>query len=120
MAALINKRIRAGSLVEVVVALVIIMTVFALSLMIYIKIMGASFSGRKLWANSKLKEVANQVKKEHRFKDDTINEDELIIDITVKPYPQSSDLILLELEAKDLNGIRLNEYKEIVLKDENQ
>lgn len=111
-------RIKAGSIVEVVVALVIIMTVFALSLMIYIKIIGSSYSSRKLWVNSKLKEVANQIKEEHIFKDDIINEDELTINVTIKPYAQSSDLILLELEAKDLNGMKLYDYKEIVLKDE--
>lgn len=118
MAALINRKVGAGSIIEVVVALVIIMTVFALSLMIYIKIMGSSYSNRKLWAGNKLKEVANQVKKEKVFKDDIITEEELIIEVTVKSYPQSSDLVLLELEAKDLNGVKLNEYKEIVLKDE--
>src|SRR5688572_7097098 len=98
MALLSAKRIPGATLIEVIVALVIIMIIFGIAMMIYINVLNSSTSAGVANANLLLKEISEETIVTKRYFDEQINNNELIIVKSVKKYNNLEGLIHLHLE----------------------
>ncbi|WP_345954243.1 hypothetical protein [Mucilaginibacter sp. PAMB04168] len=113
MAKLGLKKLPASSILEVVVALVVILLVLSLSLTIYSNVMRQSLSARKLQAQFRLQEALVQLKHDRSL--DLPVQDGLVIEKTLAPYENNSRLTLVYLKAYDDTHRLLAETRQIII-----
>lgn len=114
--------IKSSSLLEVVVALLLISIVLVLSMNIFTNIMQSGYSNRKIEASIKIKELSFSTKKNQLFINEEFNEEEYKIVKKVEFYKQNQELIHINWTAQSSGGEILLETNEIIVtpgKDEN-
>lgn len=116
MARVIN--LKASSLVEVIIAMVVITLVFGLTLVIYLNVVRSSSLFPKLKASSLLDQVALQTKTEKRFFEETLETGGYHIHKQVSIYRGNERLLLIRLQATDPEGTVLAERNELIPADE--
>ena len=94
-----NIRIPASSIIEVTVGMVIIGIVFAIALMIYTQLSGSSKNLQQLKYSGKMKSIARETVLQGSWIDETITDEQVIIQKEVIPYGNTKGLFLLQLEA---------------------
>ena len=113
-------RLKASTLVEIIVAMVIISTVFVLSLAVFVNISKNSNNGLKLKAALISEEVMVSTRQNKLYIDEEIDIDHLDIIKRVSTYKSYKDLVLVSIEIKDKRGKSLLIKKEImILNDKN-
>ncbi len=117
MAGLIKMhgRIEASSLVETVVAMIIILSVFGISMMVYMNVVKTGINLSNLNASLQLNELAEKTKKEKLYVDQTIESKGFSIQKKITKYNHDENLLLLEITAKDNGDKILASRKEIIL-----
>jgi len=119
MAELTGGKIKAATLIEVLVAMVILLVVFAIAMMVF-KNINTSYSPKHdLLAYLKLEETVQQTKDDLSFIDEEFETENMRIIKKVYDYTQGENLFVLEIVVMDKTGRILNERKEILRKDEN-
>lgn len=109
---IMNARIKATTLVEVVIALLIIMVVFGASTTLFVKIMNANPAKSDYW-QQELQLLATEIKTEASCSNaEYPQEDGTTIYQYCEPYQPDSPLLLLKLEAVHNNQIMAS-YEEI-------
>ena len=112
-------RCKGSTLIESIVATVIIMFCFSAVTTIYVNVFGANDHTRKFNGQLILKNTALKVKAERDFLDRTFKVEELTVEKTVSKYGESTDadgqLWLLKLKLFDANKKLLSEYKELII-----
>lgn len=101
MALVTMTKVKAATLIEVIVAMVMIMTVFGISMMIYLQVLHASISERQVRIGLILKKIGEDTISSKRFFDETIEEDEFSIHKSIATYDNRENLIHLHLEIVD-------------------
>ena len=113
-------KLKASTLVEVIVAMVIISTVFLLSLGVFLNISKHSNNGLKLKAALVSEEIMVSTRQGKLFLDENIPLDNLDIIKQVSSYKSYKDLVLVSIEVKDKRGKSLLVKREImILNDKN-
>lgn len=111
----LHKKLKASTIIEVVVALVIMMIVFGIATMTYVRLMHSDNSP-KLKLNQQLATLASEAV--NRGTPLTNTSYTLEYDITVNqqilPYEHNTQLVILELEALDRNEQQLSIYRKLV------
>ena len=97
--ALLNKKLRASSLVEVTVGMVLISLVIGFALMIYTNVSQSAPHLSKLRCQLTLQRIAQQTVSEQTFFSETQADEAVTIHKTVRPYPEADGAWLIELEA---------------------
>ena len=120
MGQLISRKIRASSLLEVLIAMVIIMIVFSLAIGIYAKVTASGFSLSDKQIEQEMQRIVAESKKTGDWRDDTFTSGDITYRKAVGRYKDYSDLYLLEVEALKA-GKSVGRVREIVKKtaDEN-
>ncbi len=108
-------KLKAYTLFESVVAMLIIVTVFAIATSSIVNISDADDSYKKVNALFMLEKMATEMKKEKNF----IDGEEIIEGIhytrKAEKHPEAENLIILDLQAKTESGELLFEHQEMVL-----
>ena len=110
-----QHKLSAATMLEVVTEMVIIMIIFAVSMVMFVRITGAGITLEKTNASLLLNKSAFETKQEQSFSDDESKIGELIIKKTIEPYGANPALILLKLEAKTNDGKLIATRKELIL-----
>jgi Tfp pilus assembly protein PilV len=116
--ALLNKKTKASSLVEVIIAMVIIAITFSLGIMIYINVIYSSYNEQKNTAYNLLELYAAQTKQQKSYVDQYEEIDGFIIEKKISNYNNDQYLILMELNAYNVEKKHLINRKEIVFLSE--
>jgi Tfp pilus assembly protein PilV len=111
-----HRKVRAASLIEVVVAMVLMMTIFGVSMVIYVNISGAGFSEQSWKSTLLINEVATRTLKEKSFFDEVVEKDNITIYKKITPYRQMAQVVLLEIEAINQENRKLAHRKQLVRK----
>ncbi|HEY8402745.1 MAG TPA: hypothetical protein VIK89_15860 [Cytophagaceae bacterium] len=111
-------KFNASTLLEVVVAMVLIMVVFGIGLMSYMNIMKSSYNFQKLRASQETERIATATKKEKTFVDQAYETETVSYYKSIKKYEGQSNLILLEVEAVDRSNQQLALRRELILLDD--
>lgn len=114
MAKIRSYRLPASSLLEVMVALVVIFTVFGLATSLYVKITMSSYHLAQAKAMAELGKIAADTKLNQTFIDETFPLGSFTVQKTVKEYAAQPNLLEIRFEAKDVNNKVLGEKKQIV------
>ena len=115
-----TNRIKASSLFETIVALMVIVLVFGIAMTMYVNILRTSTSLAELKASQKLEELSKETKMNKSYFDEHSDDQLTKIDKRVSKYQGKEGLLLLELEAFDMSDKRLAERKEIILDESSE
>jgi Tfp pilus assembly protein PilV len=117
MAGLIQKKVNASTLIEVLVSMVIIMGVFAVAMGIYIKIMSSGFSLTHKQVQQQMQNIMQQSRENKDFSEGSVKLEDIEYHKKVRTFQSYTDLYLIEVEALQ-NGKILGTLKQVVRKDE--
>ncbi|WP_428330289.1 type II secretion system protein [Mucilaginibacter sp.] len=108
----LNYRLRASTLPEVLVAMVIILVVFGIAMTIFTNVMRLSLSAKKLRAAALLEKALRQSGDD--TEDSTFSMEEFRVTRETKPYPRDPTLIDIYMTAYDPNGQKTAEIHQIL------
>lgn len=91
--------LEASTLVEVIVAMVVIMVVFVLALGIYTGVVRSSPSFRQQEFRVKTENVLEQSIMERNWEDEVLQSDSVELQKTVEAYEQDTSLLLIKVKA---------------------
>lgn len=111
----LKSTVRASSLLEVVISMVIIVAVFGIAMMIYTNVLRSSLSSQKLKAEALLKEAAFTAEHNAVNTAQTFTAEDFRIEQEIKPYRGNTALIELHLTAYDQNQQKIAELQEVLL-----
>lgn len=115
MAALrLDKKIKASSLLEVIISMILILLVFGIAMMIITNVTRLSLSGKKLRAEALVKKNMLLVQQSQQPDDQTIQEDDMRIEIKVKAAPEYPDLNQIDITAYDANQEKVAELHQLL------
>jgi len=111
-------RVSASSLLEVIVAMVIIVVVFGLAMMIAANVSRGSLSVEKLHAQAVLKNVLAEEEGRRDFVSRTISIDSVAVEQEVKPY--DAGLVEIHLTAYDNSNKKMAELRKVVISNDEE
>jgi Tfp pilus assembly protein PilE len=103
------------TLMEAIIAIVIIMVCFGLSTMIYINIIRSDARLERSKAFMETKRSAIQTNMDKRYFDEEMMIDSLRIKRTIEAYQNDPELKILIIEAFNGKGKKMSSYKQIVI-----
>ena len=115
----LNTKIQAFTILESMVAIVIVMIVFALSSVVIINISSSGITKEKQHAYTLVQQLRAETLHQNRFIDETIELDNLRLEKTLLEYHVSNELKVLQIIAFK-NDKKLFESKELVLTKVNE
>ena len=110
----LKKKIKASSLVETMIAMVLIIIAFGAGNMIYNQILRTEYLEVKAIANARLHTLLEIAKGETSLKEERIEIEGMIIEKIVEQSPWAADTYLLHLQAYDGRERLICELKEII------
>jgi hypothetical protein len=110
----IVRKVKASSLIEVIVALIIITLIFSFAMTIYLNVQRANFNSLKLTCQMRMSEVFSVSVKTNSYQNREVSYDELVVHQEVRPHSQSANLLIVTLEGRDPNGKIIAEQKHLV------
>jgi hypothetical protein len=118
MAKLNHCKIKASSLIEVVVAMVIMVITFGVGMMIYHNILRSGINLQKVKAEHLLYKVTEKTIESKSFFDEDFIEGALLVRKKVGSYQNNASLLLLELQVFTKEEKLLAESNVLILADE--
>ncbi|MCR6641070.1 MAG: hypothetical protein NVV82_19280 [Sporocytophaga sp.] len=118
MAELIQQKIKASSLIEVVVAMVVMVITFGVGMMIYHNILRSGINLQNVKAEMLLSKISEETIRSRSYFDEDINEGELIVRKKVGKYQNNALLLLLEIQVYSKEEKLLAESNNLILADE--
>ena len=110
-------KLKASTLLEVVVSLVIISTVMSIALMTYVNVIESDDLTRKTEANLFINKLSNDIKSEQQFVDEIITVNEITYQTSFVEFDKTKGLVLMEIVATNNQEKELAKHKEIFLDD---
>lgn len=110
-------KINASTLIEVIVAMVVLSISFSIGLMIYFNILSGSGSFRAFETNLILKQIATETITNKSYIDEDITNNNLTIHKSLTPYKTSKKVYILELSAVDNDNKEQGNYKQLILSE---
>ncbi|MDF2432860.1 MAG: hypothetical protein JWP44_2491 [Mucilaginibacter sp.] len=107
-------KIKASTILEVIVSMVIIVIVFGIAMMIYTNVLRLSLSAKKLRAQDLLQETMFTVEHSAANTIKTFDVDDFRIEQEVKPYLQNSSLTDIHLTVYDQNQQKIAELEKVI------
>ncbi len=111
-----KHRCASFTLIEAVVAIIIVLACFWLSGMIYVNLLRSDARAERLRAFVITKSIVVETNKQHSFFDEGIEIDSLLsVKKTVEPYQGDTELKILTLEAFNKTSQKLVSCKQIII-----
>ncbi len=111
----INKKLKASTLLEALVAMVIVMLALGVFTTIYLNVLRSGDYHRKTEAGLLLEKIAMETKQSKTFIDTEFNLEEFVIIKKIITYEGAENLSLLSLKAFDKKEKLLVERNELLL-----
>lgn len=111
----LNARVKASTLLEVIVAMVIILIVFTLAIGIYNNVLSSGNSARKTQMNALMAHLMIKSINEQNWNDQEILQDRITFRKTVLPYEKYTDLVLITITAFE-HDRQIGQSRQIVKK----
>ncbi len=114
-----KRKIKASSLLETIVAMVILVAVFTIAIMIFVNVTATGFNFQKIHANNLLKNLSRQTVKEMKLYDENLEVNNILVVKKVSKYQEQKGLFVLELSAFNKDSIKLAQRRELIFQNEN-
>lgn len=109
MAKLINKKLAASTLIEVLIAMVIIMVIFSIAIQVFSNVLNTGVSYKKLQVQNQLQLLSEQVRQKGYVEEESLKIDSVNYQLSTEPSDVAG-ITKLEIKAK-LNGTNLGSIK---------
>lgn len=110
-----KKQLKAGTILESVIAIVIISVVFSISMMVVEMVSNSYRVALDYRVHLSLIEIANTTKMTQHFSDRSIDGMDFRIEQSLLPYSDYEGVYILSLKAYDVKDKLLMEHKELVI-----
>lgn len=110
-----KTEVKASTILEVVIAMVLIVIVFSIAMMIFANVTSSSLSVKKMRAQAILQEALLNAEKSTDPTSQSLNVEDFRIEQEVKPYNQMSQLYDIHLTAYDGNQQKITELEKVIL-----
>ncbi len=111
----LNSKIKGSTIVEVVISMVVIVTVFGIAMMILSNVLRFSLSAKKLRAQAILWEVMLKTEQTKDNTAQTFTIDDFRVEQEAKTYNDNANLIEIHLVAYDRNQQKVSELQKIIV-----
>lgn len=111
----INTQVKASTILEVVIAMVLIVVVFSIAMMIFANVTSSSLSVKKIRAQAILHETLLNAEKTGNTVSQSLIVEDFRIEEEIKPYNQMSQLYDIHLAAYDGNQQKITELEKVIL-----
>lgn len=112
---ILKIKARASSFVEVLIAMVVILVVFAIAMMIYSNVLRLSLSIKKLKAQAILHDIILQDEKSGGVSARNVLVDEYNVEVKSSIVQGSNGLLLVHLTAYDRNQAKITDLQKIII-----
>jgi len=116
----ISTKVKASTVIEVVVSIVTIITVFGIAMMIYANVTRMSLSGQKIKAQAVLSQVMKNIHEADLGSSQQSLIGDLTIEKSVKPYAENNKLLEVNLKAYDKNHTLIVELHQLIIPNEDK
>jgi len=113
----LKYRAKASSLLEVIIAMVVIVLVFGIAMMIFSNVVRLSLSAKKIKATAILQETLLKAEHSAEKTNQVFSLDEFKIVQDTKPYSIDTGLTTIHLTAYDPNNQLIDELQKVVRKN---
>lgn len=107
------RRVPGSTIVETIVALVVILVIFGIATTVFVQVSLHSFSVRKQQAAALLNEYAVSTGEQHSFINEEVTKDGLLLKKEVSGYPGNDQVTVITFEVKDHNNEILGTQKRL-------
>lgn len=115
MARLKTHKVKGSTLIETLIAVVIILTCFSIAMMFFMKLNQSSFTKQHLKAEQLVKQQLYNSLKTENYIDDNFTEEDFTISQTIEPYKNYPNLFILKVEALNKNNKTLASRKQVII-----
>jgi Tfp pilus assembly protein PilE len=112
---IVVNKLQASTILEVVIAMVIIMVVFGIAMMIFSNVMLESLSVKKIHAEAMLNETMLQDEHTGGLTNQTFTIGNFRVDQEIKGYNDDKNLLEIDLTVYDANQQKITELKKIII-----
>jgi Tfp pilus assembly protein PilE len=113
---LIKTKVTASTILEVIIAMVIIILVFGIAMMIYTNVLRVSLSVKKIQAQAVLKETLFNAEKTNNYTSQSIIIRDFRVEEEVKSFGDDTTLKEIHLRAFDSNQQQITELQKVILR----
>ncbi|WP_121200108.1 hypothetical protein [Mucilaginibacter gracilis] len=107
-------RVRASSILEVIISMVVIVIVFSIAMAIFANVQRLSLSAKKIRAEAVLKEELIKIAEAPQLSKQSSTVDGLSIEEETTSYNNNDNLFQVNLTAYDANKEKVAELKEVI------
>jgi len=111
----ISKKVRASTIMEVLIAMTLIIVVFGIAMMIFTNVLNSSLSVKKIRAQAILQQTMLNVEASRNEVSQSVSADDFRIEQEIKPYNGNAALIDVRLTAFDNNQQKVAELEKVIL-----
>ncbi|HWZ23308.1 MAG TPA: hypothetical protein VNW06_11675 [Cytophagaceae bacterium] len=109
------RKLKASSLIEITVAMVIITFIFTMAFSIYVRVIASDLSISEFKMVKKLDQLSWESKRDKRFISEDIIENNYTIEKKITTDSSNSKLLLMELTAYDQDQKIVAQKKELII-----
>ena len=114
MGKLITDKVKAATLVETIVALVIILVITGITVTVFVRVTATGFSMKQMRAASLLNRYSMETKKQKSYFDEEFREGDFLVKKQVLENSYSEDIVWIKLSVYD-PGNQLIKYQNVYL-----
>lgn len=121
LAAVVKWKLGASSIIETIVAVLILLLSFAAGMVMYNNVVQSTYSGLKLRAQLQQSLVADSLVCAGELQDGKVERQNIRFEVTYKAHDTYPALLVMRLQGYDLSGNKLSEVVRIIRRpDETQ
>jgi hypothetical protein len=113
-----SLKVKASTLIEVVVAMVIMFITFGLGMMIYHNVLKSGINLQNIKADHLSSQIVEETIKARSYFDEEMELQDLLVKKRIGPYQNNSSLLLLEIQVFSKDAKLLAETSQLILADE--
>ncbi len=113
--ALLHIKVRASSLLEVIVAMVIIMIVFGMAMMIFTHVTQSSLSVKKMKAQAIINNLMLHIGQKDQAENQLVKIDDFNVEIKAEPVSNASGLKQINITAYDSNQVKVAQEQKLII-----
>ena len=107
--------VKASTIMEVLIAMILMIVVFGIAMMIFTNVLNSSLSVKKIRAQAILQETLINAEKADTNLSQSISVDDFRIEQEIKPYDGNAALIDIHLTAFDQNQQKIAQLEKVIL-----
>lgn len=107
-------KLKGATIIEVLVAMIIILTCSTLATVIYLNVLQSQNSAEKLKAFRMIKEIQRETEEKNNYINEQLSADGFTIEKECKPYKSDTRLIVITFTARNQDGKELMKQSKLI------